>query len=365
MMTAANLMYIGAYTRNEPHVQGAAQGIYTYQVDPESGALFYLGTTPGLENPTFLTVDRKERYLYAVSEVAEYEGTQSGSVAAYAIDEKGGLRLLNQQASHGIAPCHLCVGHDSSYLLLTNYGSGVVSMFPLSEDGSLKPATCVIQLQGSGINPQRQQGPHAHSINIDPAGRFAVAADLGTDKVMIYAIDGEHGQLTPAEQPWVDAEPGSGPRHFAFHPDRRHAYLIQEMGSMITLFDYEEARGSLKPVQTISTLPQDYTGDSTCADIHVHPSGRFLYGSNRGHDSIAIFEIDEENGRLTALGHESTRGKTPRNFVLDAVGHFLYAANQDTHTVETFSIDQTTGLLTHCHSAEAPSPVCLHIIGQG
>ncbi len=364
-MTVANLMYIGAYTRSEPHVQGAAQGIYTYQIDGETGALTYVETTPGLENPTFLTVDPTERYLYAVSEVGEYEGSPSGSVAAYAIDDEGGLTLLNQQASHGIAPCHLCVGPDGGYLFLTNYGSGVVSMFPLAEDGSLKPVSCVIQLEGSGINPQRQKGPHAHSININPTGRFAVVADLGTDRVMIYAIDGKNGQLTPAAQPWVDVEPGSGPRHFAFHPDRKHAYLIQEMGSMVTLFDYDEASGGLTVKQTISTLPDDYEGDSTCADIHIHPSGRFLYGSNRGHDSIAIFTINAENGRLTAVGHESTRGKTPRNFVLDAAGRYLYAANQDTHNVETFSIDPTTGLLTHCHSAEAQSPVCLHIIGQG
>jgi 6-phosphogluconolactonase len=364
-MTVANLMYIGAYTRSEPHVKGAAQGIYTYQIDPETGTLSHVATTPGLENPTFLTVDPAERYLYAVSEVADFKGRPSGSVTAYAIDDEGGLTLLNQQPSHGIAPCHVCVSADSGYLLLTNYGSGVVSMFPLAEDGSLEPASCVIQLEGSGINPQRQQGPHAHSITIDPAGRFAYAADLGTDKVMIYAIDGENGQLTPAAQPWANAEPGSGPRHFAFHPDHQHAYLIQEMGSMITVFGYDEESGGLTTVQTVSTLPGDFEGDSTCADIHIHPSGRFLYGSNRGHDSIAIFEIDAESGTLTPIGHESTRGETPRNFALDAAGRYLYAANQDTHTVETFAIDPATGLLTHCQSAEAPSPVCLNIIAQG
>lgn len=363
-MTAANLMYIGAYTRSEPHVKGAAQGIYTYQIDADSGVLSYVATTPGLENPTFLTVDPTERYLYAVSEVEEFEGRPSGSVAAYAIDNEGTLTLLNQQPSHGIAPCHVSVNADNSYLLLTNYGSGVVSMYPLAEDGSLEPASCVIQLEGSGINPQRQKGPHAHSITVDPAGNFAVAADLGTDRVMIYAIDGKNGQLTPAAQPWANAEPGSGPRHFAFHPDLQHAYLIQEMGCMITVFDYEKESGGLTRVQTVSTLPDDYEGDNSCADIHIHPSGRFLYGSNRGHDSIAIFEIDAENGTLTPIGHESTRGRTPRNFVIDAAGAFLYAANQDTHTVETFAIDQTTGMLAHRHTAEAPSPVCLHIIAQ-
>lgn len=364
-MNAENLMYVGAYTRSEPHVHGAAKGIYTYRIDGETGGLSYIETTPGLENPTFLTVDSSQRRLYSVSEVGEYQGRPGGSVAAYAIGDDGSLTLLNQQPSHGVAPCYVSVDADKRFVLLTNYGSGVVSMFPLSEDGSLEPASCVIQLEGSGVNPKRQEGPHAHSITIAPDGRFAIVADLGTDRVMIYAIDAGNMQLEPAAQPWIDVEPGSGPRHFAFHPDRDHAYLIQEMGSMITVLDYDEATGGLSIVQTISTLPDDFEGESTCADIHIHPSGRYLYGSNRGHDSIAIFEIDAETGLLTALGHEFTRGKTPRNFVLDAAGRNLYAANQDTHTIETFAIDPATGLLSHCQSAEAPSPVCLHIIAQG
>lgn len=362
-MSRPDLMFIGTYTRNEPHVEGKAKGIHTFQVDAESGALTPLAVTDGLENPSYLTLAPAGNCLYAVSEVGDFAGEHGGGVAAYSIEGgEGTLSLLNQQPSHGVAPCYASVDVSGRYLLVANYGSGVVAMYPLNDDGSLQPASCVIQHEGSSVNPRRQEGPHAHSITIDPANSYALAADLGMDQVLIYRLDLENGQLLPGDQPWIEVEPGMGPRHFAFHPNREYGYLIQEIGSAVTVFAYDENQGTLATVQTLSTLPEDFDGNSACADIHVHPSGRFVYGSNRGHDSIAIFAVDEENGTLTSIGHESTRGRTPRNFAIDPAGRFLFAANQDTDTVVTFAIDPESGLLSYQESFEVPSPVCIKIL---
>ncbi|MDQ3815148.1 MAG: lactonase family protein [Armatimonadota bacterium] len=348
-------VYIGTYSK------GGSKGIYVYRMDATTGELTFTGQTAETQNPSFVVVHPTGRYLYAVSEVGKTNGKPGGAVSAFVIDpETGGLTLLNQQASQGTSPCHLSVDATGQLLTVANYSSGTVAALPVQEDGKLGEATSVKQHEGSSVNPQRQKEPHAHSCTIDAANRFAFAADLGVDKVFIYRVDPEKGELTPNDVPFVQVHPGAGPRHFDFHPSNRYGYVINEIDSTITAFDYNAEKGTLSEIQSISTLPADFSGKNSCADIHVHPSGKFLYGSNRGHDSIAIFSIDEATGRLTLVGHESTQGRTPRNFGLDPTGKFLVAANQDTNNIVAFRIDQETGRLTPTgQTIEVPAPVCV------
>ena len=246
---------------------------------------------------------------------------------------------------------------------MANYGGGSVTAFLIGADGRLSEASDFVQHQGSSVNPQRQMEPHAHAIMIDPGNRYAFSPDLGLDKVLIYQLDAKNGTLTPNTQPWVRVQPGAGPRHFDFHPNKQYAYVINEIDSTFTAFRYDASAGTLTEFQTIPTLPDDFDGTSHCADIHVHPSGKFLYGSNRGHDSIAICAIDEETGMLSSIGHESTQGQAPRNFGLNPEGTFLFAANQQTDTVVTFAIDAETGELNATGDvAEVPTPVCLKML---
>jgi len=356
--TGEYLVYIGTYTR------GKSEGIYVYRMDRATGALRYSSKATGIQNPSFLALHPQGRYLYAVNELKEFGGKSSGAVSAFSIDSRtGALTFLNQQPSLGTDPCHLSVDKTGRYVLVANYSSGSVCVLPIQQDGRLGQHTDFIQHQGSSVNPQRQQGPHAHSVILDTSNRFAFVADLGMDKIMVYQLDLSAGKLKPHSVPFVQVQPGAGPRHFTFHPSNKYAYVINEIGSTVTAFTYDATRGVLKEVQTVPTLPQGFSGTNHCADIHVHPSGRFLYGSNRGHDSIAIFSIDEATGKLTPIGHESTQGKTPRNFAIDPSGAFLLAANQNSDSIVTFRIDQQTGKLTPTgHVAEVPMPVCLKLV---
>jgi 6-phosphogluconolactonase len=352
------LVYVGTYTH------GDSEGIYVYRIDISTGALGYSSKATGVENPSFLAVDPESRYLYSVCEVAEFAGQPTGVLKAYAISpETGELTYLNQQPSGGTVPCHVTVDQTGRFLLVANFGSGSVAALAILGDGRLGEATGFVQHEGSGVNPQLQDGPHAHSINLDPANRYALAPDRGIDKVLVYRLDLEGGRLVPNDEPWASVKPGAGPRHFDFHPSGRYAYVINEIDSTITAFTYDGAKGRLREIHTVSTLPEDFEGSNTCADIHVSPSGRFVYGSNRGHDSIAIFAIDLSTGRLTHVDHEPTQGKTPRNFAIDPSGTLLLAANQDSDTIVTFRIDQETGKLEPTgHVANVPSPACLTLI---
>ena len=352
------LVYIGTYTR------GRSEGIYVYRMKKSSGALEFVSVAKGINNPSFVAIDPQKRYLYAVSEVGGGANKPSGAVNAFSIDPAtGGLIYLNQQSSRGNGPCHLSVDQTGRFVIVVNYGSGSVSVLPIHSDGKLGEATDFVQHQGSSVNPRRQSGPHAHSVTLDRANRYAFVADLGMDKIMIYQIDLTQGKLKPNDEPWAKVKPGAGPRHFAFHPSDRYAYVINEIDSTLTAFTYDGAHGRLREIQTVPTLPEDFSDTSHCADVHVSPSGKFIYGSNRGHDSIVIFEIDEDTGKLTYAGHESTQGKTPRNFAIDPTGTFLLAANQDTDNIVTFQIDQQTGKLTSTgHITEVPTPVCLKMI---
>ncbi|MEZ4867636.1 MAG: lactonase family protein [Caldilineaceae bacterium] len=364
MADQAMRLYIGTYTRSLPHVAAKSEGIYLAEMDPASGALAIIGKTTDVSNPSFLALHPSGNYLYAVNEVGDFGGQSSGAVSAFAIDRaSGALTFLNQEPTNGAAPCHLVVDATGHYLLTANYSGGSVAVHPIGSDGALGAMSDFVQHVGTSVNPQRQQEPHAHSFTLAPDNRFAYACDLGLDKVLIYSLDLAAGKLSPAPQPWVRVHPGAGPRHFDFHPSGNYGYVINEIDSTVTVFRFEVGSGRLTEIQSLSTLPADFAGRSHCADIHVHPSGNFVYGSNRGHDSIAIFTVDPATGMLTAAGHESTQGKVPRNFAIDPSGTFLLAANQNTDNVVVFHIDQQTGALTPTgHSLEAPTPVCLRFV---
>jgi 6-phosphogluconolactonase len=354
-------VYVGTYT------QGKSQGIYLFQLDPATGKLTPRGVAARADSPSFLAVHPGHRFLYAVNEVGDAASGKRGAVSAFAIDPgTGHLTFLNQQSSGGAGPCYVVVDRGGRHVLVANYGGGSVTVLPIGAAGRLGAATAFIQHHGSSVNPQRQEGPHAHSINPDRANRFAIAADLGLDKVLIYRYNAVRGTLVPNTPPSVSVAPGSGPRHFAFHPSGRAAYVINEMASTVTAFRCDPHSGRLQAIQTVSTLPRDFTGSSTTAEVQVHPSGRFLYGSNRGHDSIAIFAIDSATGRLTPVGHQSTQGKTPRNFGIDPTGRFLLAANQDSDSLVVFRIDQETGRLTPTGQVvPVPMPVCVKMVPVG
>jgi len=355
-MTTNPLLYIGTYTRR------GGKGIYVTRFDTETGQFGEVTLAAEASNPSFLALHPNQSILYAANEMGE----GGGQVSAFAIDAtSGGLAYLNQQPTQGSAPCHLTADATASVVISTNYSSGSVAVMPIGPDGRLKPSSQMIQHEGSSVDPRRQQGPHAHSVTIDPTNTYAYICDLGMDKVMIYRMDLEKGKLVPnPSQNWARVTAGSGPRHFAFTPDQRFAYAINELDSTVNGFAFDAADGSLKDICRISTLPDNFDGSSHCADVHVHPSGRFLYGSNRGHDSIAIYAIDEKTGGLTSLGFQSTQGKTPRNFTIDPTGRWLLAANQDTDNIVVYAIDEKTGSLTpNGQSAGASMPVCLTFVG--
>ncbi|MBI3411654.1 MAG: lactonase family protein [Planctomycetes bacterium] len=353
-------VYIGTYTGKD------SKGIYRCDLDLASGKLSNLAVAAETINPSFLALHPNGRFLYAVGEVEELKGKESGGLSAFAIDAKtGDLKLLNQEASGGGGPCHIVVDKAGKNVLAANYGGGSVCVCPIKGDGSLAPASAFIQHKGSSVNKERQEGPHAHSINLDAAGRFAFAADLGLDKVLIYEFDPAKGALEPNDPPAVDLAPGAGPRHFAFHPGGKFAYVINEMNSTVTAMNYEPVKGSLKTTQSISTLPKDFKGNTSTAEVVVHPSGKFLYGSNRGHDSIAVFKIDDKTGELTFVGHQTEGIKTPRNFALDPSGKNLLVGNQGSDSVIVFRVNEKTGeLMPTGNRLEVPAPVCLRMLAR-
>ena len=349
------LIYVGTYT------SGKSEGIYLFRLSLPSGELKYVSTTKGVKDPSFLALSPDRRFLYAVNEVEEFENKKSGALSAFAIDQKTGeLKLLNQKPTLGGAPCYVVVDRTGRFVLVANYVGGNVAVLPLRSDGSLGEATDIEQAAGWSINAERQEGPHAHCIVLDHPNRFAYSCDLGTDKIMIFRFDTRRGKLTLNRTPWVRLKPGAGPRHLTFHPGGKYAYVINELHATVTAFAHDRTSGKLIEVQTVPTLPPDFSAANTSADIHVSPDGRFLYCSNRGHDSIAAFKVDPRNGKLTFIAHESTGGKTPRNFAIDPTGAFLLVANQKSDNIVVFRRDKNTGRLSATgHVAEVPSPVCL------
>jgi 6-phosphogluconolactonase len=353
------LAYVGTYTR------GSSKGIYAYRFDARSGKLAPLGLAAETVHPSFLAVHPTGKFLYAVNEIDDFRGQKTGSVSAFAIDPRGGkLAPLNVVPARGTISCHLVVDRSGRTLLVANYGSGSVAAFRLGADGRLvEPASGFVQHQGSSVDRTRQQGPHAHSIDLSADQRFAVTADLGLDRVLVYRFDPARGALEPNDPLSVAVAPGSGPRHFAFHPAGRYAYAINELKSTVTAFAWDAARGALREIQTVSALPAGFRGTSHTAEIEVHPSGRFLYGSNRGHDSIAVLAVDPATGKLNPVERVPTGGKTPRNFCIDPTGTFLLAANQDSDSIVLFRIDPATGRLTPTgERVSVGMPVCIRFV---
>lgn len=337
-------VYFGTYTGQ----RSTSKGVYVSRLDLTTGAL----STPELaiesSNPSFLAAHPKGRFLYAVNEVGRFEDKPTGSVSAFSIDAATGkLTLLNQQASAGGGPAHLSVDKAGRHVLVANYGGGSVAVLPIDPDGKLRPASSSMQHTGSSVNPTRQNKPHAHAINLDPENRFAYAPDLGLDKVMIYRFDAAKGVLTAGDPAYAVVAPGAGPRHIAISANGQFAWVINEIDCTVAGFTRDARTGALTPLQTITTLPEGETvkqGYST-AEVILHPSGRFLYGSNRGHDSLTVYAVDQA-GKLTFVQNQPTLGKMPRGFNIDPSGQWLIAGNQDSNTLVVFKIDKTSGKLT-------------------
>jgi 6-phosphogluconolactonase len=347
--------FVGTYTRKEGHVDGKAKGIYQIEADTTDGQLYRVNTVPDIINPSFVIYSPDGKYMYAASEIGGPPDS-SGYVYAYALEGQE-VKLINRRTSHGRAPCHLAIHPSGKFLFVANYMGGI-AVYPIQADGSLSTASYVEYLEGSGPHP-RQSVSHPHSVTIDRDGRFAYVADLGTDKILIFLIDQDSGELQAAATPFAQLAPGAGPRHLTFHPNGQLLYAINELNSTITAFSYDRADGHLEALQTVSTLPRSFTADNTCADIHIEPEGRFLYGSNRGHNSIAIFSIDASTGFLEPAGHQPTGGEVPRNFAIEPNGTFLYVANQDSDNIVYFSIDPENGRLRQFGELSIPSPVCI------
>jgi 6-phosphogluconolactonase len=345
-------VYFGTYTTgNSP-----SKGIYRSTLDLETGKLAPPTLVAEAVNPSFIVIHPNGKFLYAVSEAG-----RAGTVSAYAIDAKtGNLMFLNQQPSGGSGPCHVNVDHTGKNVLVANYNSGSFSVIPIEADGRLGEPTAVIQDTGSSVNPTRQKGPHAHSVNLSPDNRFVFVPDLGIDKIMIYKLDAEKGTLVPNDPAFAKLAPGSGPRHMAFHPNGKFAYVISELAGTITAFAYDPASGALNKIQTITTLPADFHGFNGSAEVCVHPNGKFLYGSNRGHDSIAVYRIDPAKGTLTFVERQTADIKTPRSFNIDPTGTFCLVANQGSDNVVVFRINQKTGVLEPTgHKISVGKPVCV------
>jgi 6-phosphogluconolactonase len=350
-------VYVGTYTDH------GSKGIYVYRFDSSTGKLTSLSLAAETTEPSFLAIGSSRRFLYAVNETDIFNGQPTGAVSTFAIQsETGKLSLLNQVSSRGAAPAHITLDRTGQYALVSNYTAGCVAVFPVLKDGRLGEATSFVQHKGSSVNPQRQKGPHAHAIALSPDNRFAVAADLGLDHLLVYSFDSTKGTLGANPQV-VKAAPGAGPRHLAFSFDGRFLYVINELQSTVATYAYNAATGALHELQTMSTLPKTFSDNNTAAEIEIHPSGKFLFASNRGDDSIAAFAIDSATGKLTHVENDPIGGKTPRNFAIDPTGSWLLAANQDSDSVVVFRIDQKTGHLTPTGVVfQVPSPTCLKFV---
>jgi 6-phosphogluconolactonase len=346
-------VYVGTYT------DGTSRGIYRFTFDPATGATSEPVLAVETRNPSFLALHPNGRFLYAVGEVSSFEGAKTGAVSAFSIDPKtGDLTLLNQKPSEGTGPCHLVVDKTGRNVLVANYGGGTVAVLPIEADGRLKPASSVRVHEGSGPNKGRQEKPHAHGIYLDAAERFAFAPDLGADRVFVYRFDAVKGTLEPHGAASLD--PGSGPRHLAFHPNGKYVYVINEILSTVTAFSYDADKGALTSLQTLSALPAGFAGTSWTAEVAVSPDGRFVYGSNRGDDSLAVFRVDAATGRLTPAGHVPVGGKNPRHFTIDPTGRWILAGHQGSGTIAVLRLDPSTGMPALVGSpVKVDKPICL------
>jgi len=354
--SAANfpyLVYVGTYTDK------GSKGIYAFRFDPGSGESESVGLVAETQNPSFLAVGRDSTFLYAVNEIDDFGAVKTGAISIFAIDrETAKLTPLQQVSSAGAGPAHVSLDQTGHFVLVANYDSGNIAVFPVEKDGRLGSRTAFVQHAGSSVNKDRQSGPHAHEIQTSNDNQFVLTADLGLDELLVYHFDAKTGSLTPNSPPAVRVSPGSGPRHFAIAPSGKAIYLVNELSSTIDVYSYDSGR--LYELQTISTLPQGFKGENTTAEIAVDSAGRFLYVSNRGDDSIAVFAIDPHDGKLSFIERVRTGGKTPRHFALDPTGRWLFAANQDSNNINILQVNPDKGRLTATsHTLEVNSPVCV------
>lgn len=347
------LVYIGTWNHN------AEDGIYRFWLDSESGKLTPAGVTRAVPDPFFLAMNAAGDRLYATNALDAIDGEEEGAISAFAIEpENGELTFINRRPSRGTVPCYISLDSSGKNLLTGNYNSGSVAVLPIEPDGALGMPSDAHQHEGSSVDVERQEGPHVHAIVLDPTEQWAYAPDLGIDRVMIYEFHAESGRLVPAQPAFVRSAAGSGPRHFAFHPSGPYAYLLNEMAGTLNVYEWDEDTGALTEIQSISTLRKDYRGFNGSADLQILPSGDFLYASNRGPDTIAIFRIDATSGRLTSAGHASAEGSWPWNLAIDPSSNFLLATNYESDSVVVFRIDRSSGaLIPTGHAVSVPKPV--------
>jgi 6-phosphogluconolactonase len=358
------LFYVGTYT-DDNGKSTKSKGIYAFSYDATSAQITPLGLAAETTNPSWVAPSPDGRFLYAVNEVPNYQGPNSGGVSAFSVDKATGkLSFLNEMPTRGADPCYVSVDRSGKYVLVANYTGGSVAVFPILADGKLGEASAFVQHTGHGADPKRQEAPHAHSIDVMPGGRYAMVDDLGLDEVVSYKFDAAKGTLTPNAPPFAKVADGSGPRHFALAPSGKYAYVISEIKGTVTVFSANLATGTLHPVQAISTLPKDYSGEIEDAEIRIHPSGKFLYASNRGEgNSIAVYSVDPSKGTLTLVEITPTQGKTPRSFEIDPTGSLLFAENQKSDNIVVFKIDASTGRLTPTGQVlDVGQPVCLKFL---
>lgn len=365
-MAEHDLVFAGTYTKpikfgTGKILEGRGKGIYAFRWDSGLGILSLTCINEGIVNPSYLAIDRKSRFLYAVNELKEFEGMASGSLSAFEIiDEEGHLRFLNKYPTKGTDPCYVALDGREQHAIVANFMSGNVAIFSVQRDGGLGRMTDFVQHEGSSINPQRQSGPHAHSAVFDPSGKFLLIPDLGIDKMVVYKFDVVKGSIVLCKDKTIQVPAGSGPRYVEFHPSGAYAYLINELSSTVVVLKVQSEGQWLTPIQTISTLPPEFKGGSTCAHLQIDPRGRYLYASNRGHDSISIFAIDSSTGRLEHAGWVPSGGQTPRHFCIDPKGEYLLTANQDSNNIVVFRIDHQSGKLEPTgHEVSIPTPVCI------
>ncbi|MBL8241798.1 MAG: lactonase family protein [Bryobacterales bacterium] len=351
-------VYVGTYTRGE------SKGIYSFVLDTAAGTLTPEGVAGETENPSFLAIHPSGDYLYSCGELDKFQGQASGSLTAFKIDAASGkLEKLNDVVAGGTSTCHVNISRNGRFAVLANYGTGSCAAFAIGPDGRLGERTAYHQHSGTSADPGRQRGPHAHSVNLDKQNKHVIVADLGLDQVKVYKFNAATGAMTPNEPAFTTVKPGSGPRHFTFHPSGKYAYVINEMACTVTAFHWNAKLGTLKEIETVTTLPVPVQKGYSTAEVVAHSNGRFVYGSNRGHNTIAVFQVDAATGKLTTVEHKSTQGEIPRNFAIDPTGQYLIAANQNTHSIVLFRINQISGALEQVGAPiKAPSPVCVRYV---
>lgn len=356
------LVYFGTST----NAKNGSKGVYVSRFNTATGELTEPQLAVEAGNPGFLAIHPSKKFLYACGDVTKADGKKAGGISAFGIDSKSGkLTLINQAATTGAGPCHVSVDKTGKMATISNYGSGSISSYAIKEDGSVSPEVSFFQHEGSGADPKRQAGPHAHSVNFSPDNRYAFACDLGLDKVLIYKADPASGKLTPNDPPFAKTPAGGGPRHLAFHPSGKYVFVNNEMGMSETVFAYNAEKGALTEVETVSTLPEADRGKKglSTAESVAHPNGRVVYVSNRTHDTIAVFACDPATGKLTLLQNVPVEGKIPRNICLDPTGKWLIAAHQDSATAALFKVDQDSGKLTFTGTkVNVPGSICVRFL---